>query len=177
MEKINSMKILDEIKKSDKKPKELNAFIAKLILEKKPSADDFTEALSYGDDAERGTCIEALEYATQTNAGIAKIYLSDVIKCLSDKSPRVKWEASRVIGNIAKALPKETEKALDALFKNTTDKGTVVRWSTAFALGEILKHNQTIRTTLLSKINAIVKKEENNGVKNVYVKALRVIGK
>jgi len=171
------MKILEEIRKSDKKPKELNLYIAKLILEKKPSTKDFTDAISMGSDAERGTCIEALEFATQTHPEIAKSYLSQVINCLNDKAPRVKWEASKVIANIAKVLPKETENAVENLLKNTTDKGTVVRWSTAFALGEIAKNNIKLRPLLISKINGILKKEQNNGVKNVYLKALKVIEK
>ena len=171
------MKILDEIKKSDKKPKELNAYIAKLILEKKPTAADFAETLALGNDAERGTCIEALEYATQTKPELAKTYLSEVIKCLADKAPRVKWEAARVIGNIAKSMPKEAEKAIDSLVANTKDKGTVVRWSAAFALGEILKYHQSLRPTLLTKINGILDKEQNNGVKNVYLKAIKAVGK
>lgn len=169
------MKILEEIRKSDKKPKELNAFIAKLIFEKKPSGGDFTEALTSGSDAERGTCIEALEYATQTNQEIAKPYILEVIKCLGDKAPRVKWEAARIIANIAKSLPKEAEKALDSLMKNTTDKGTVVRWSTAFALGEIAKNNKSKQKDLIKTIENLAKKEQNNGVKNVYLKALKAV--
>lgn len=168
------MKLLEEIRKSNKKPKELNAFIARLILEKKPSTSDLAEAISSGNDVERGTCIEALEYATQTNPEIAKPYIEEIVKCLGNKAPRVKWEAARVIGNIAKVIPKEAEKALDGLLKNTKDKGTVVRWSTAFALGEILRY-QTDKAGLLSKINTIVDKEQNNGVKNVYLRAIKAI--
>lgn len=171
------MNILEEIRKSDKKPKELNAFIAKLIVEKKPSSKDFADAFASGNDVERGTCIEALEYATQTNPNIAKPYISSVINCLKDKAPRVKWEASRVIGNVSKVLPEETGEAIPKLLENTTDKGTVVRWSTAFALSEIAKNNNKLRSSLLTKINEILKKEQNNGVKNVYLKALKVINK
>jgi len=63
------------------------------------------------------------------------------------------------------------------LLKNTKDKGTVVRWSVAFALGEIAKNNPKAAKILLPKMNELVKKEQNNGVKNVYLKALKVIGK
>lgn len=181
MDKIRNiftyMDLLDEIRKSDKKPKELNSFIAKLILDQKPSGSDFAKALSLGNDAERGTCMEALEYATQTNPDIAKPYIQEVINSLADKAPRVKWEAARVIGNIAKTLPNEAEKAIDNILKNTTDKGTVVRWSMAFALGEIAKNNLKVRTPLLTKIKEILKKEQNSGVKNVYLKALKIIEK
>lgn len=169
------MDLLAEIRKSDKKPKELNAFIAKLISEKKPSSKDLADALAQGSDTERGTCLEALEYLTQSKPEIVKPYITEVINCLEDKAPRVKWETSRVTGNIAKVLPQEAGKAVPGLLKNTTDKGTVVRWSTAFALGEIAKYNAGLRPSLLTKIKEILKKEPNNGVKNVYLKALKAI--
>lgn len=171
------MKLLDEIRKSSKKSKELITFVSKLILEKKPSSKDFSEALNAGNDSERGTIVESLEFATQTKPDIVKLYLPEVIKSLSDKAPRVKWEAARVIGNIAAKLPEEAAKTVDNLLINTKDKGTVVRWSVAFALGEIAKTNSKLQKNLVNEINNLLKRENNNGVKNVYLKALKVIDK
>lgn len=171
------MKILEEIRRSDKKPKELNAYIATLIMDKKVSVEDFRDAMNSEKDAERGTCIEALEYASQTDPDIAKSYIHDVVNSLADKAPRVKWEAARVIGNIAKTSPEKTGEAIGNLLKNTADKGTVVRWSTAFAICEIAKYNDKRRSEMLSKIKEILKKEQNSGVKNVYLKALKIIEK
>lgn len=170
------MNLLDEIRKSGKKSKELNIFVAKLIQEKRPSSKDFADALATGNDPERGTCVEALEYITQDTPEVAKPYISQVIACLADKASRVKWEAARVIGNIASKYPGEAQKAVDNLLVNTNDKGTVVRWSTAFALGKILKHNTTIRPRLQKRIEEILKRETNNGVKNVYLKVIKEIG-
>jgi len=42
--------------------------------------------------------------------------------------------------------------------KNAKDKVTVVRWSVAFALGEIAKSNSNIQKTLLPKMKELVKK-------------------
>lgn len=66
---------------------------------------------------------------------------------------------------------------IDKLLINTKDTGTVVRWSAAFALGEIIRYNVKIRKTLIGKIEIILEKEQNSGVKNVYLKALKVICK
>ncbi len=55
------------------------------------------------------------------------------------------------------------------------DKGTVVRWSVAFALGEIVKSNQKMAKKLLPRINELAERETNNGVKNVYLKVLKAI--
>lgn len=89
----------------------------------------------------------------------------------------MKWDAAESIGNMSKWFPKEVEKAIPNLLINTKDEGTVVRWSSAFALSEIAKNNPAIRNELVQKIDALVKAETNNGVKNVYLKALKIIRK
>jgi len=66
------------------------------------------------------------------------------------------------------------------LLKNTTDdkiNTTVIKWCAAYALTEIAKHNPKARIQLLPVFEKIIKKEQNTGVKNVYVKALKVIEK
>jgi hypothetical protein len=43
-------------------------------------------------------------------------------------------------------------------------------------LGEIAKSNPATRATLVPEMNKLSKTELNNGVKNVYLKALKKIG-
>lgn len=69
------------------------------------------------------------------------------------------------------------EKTVPKLLINTKDESTVVRWCAAYALSEIIKSNSNIRCTLVPQIEEIIKNENNNGVKNVYLKALKVIDK
>jgi len=64
-------------------------------------------------------------------------------------------------------------KAIPMLFENTKDSGTVVRWSAAFALTEIAQTDSAQVKKLASEFERIIKTEENNGVKNVYLKALK----
>jgi HEAT repeat protein len=85
----------------------------------------------------------------------------------------VKWESSRVVANLARRFPQEAAEAIPLLLTNTSDKGTVVRWSAAFALGEIMKHNEKERKSLLARVDSILKKEKNSGVRNVYLKAMK----
>jgi len=64
--------------------------------------------------------------------------------------------------------------------KNTTDEKTnttVIKWCAAFALGEIAKYHKDSRRELLPAFNKIIENETNNGVKNVYIKALKSIEK
>jgi hypothetical protein len=48
-----------------------------------------------------------------------------------------------------------------------------VRWSAAFAMTEIAKSSQDSQKELVPKFNKILKKEDNNGVRNVYLKYLK----
>ena len=49
----------------------------------------------------------------------------------------------------------------------------MVKWSTAFALTEIAKHNPQTHKQLLPVIRKLAESEENNGVKKIYAKALK----
>lgn len=171
------MNLLEEVHRSGKKGRDLNDWLANRIIQEKPSSEDFLAAVNGGNDSERGTCVEALEFVSQTQPALALPYIATVINSLSDKAPRVKWEAARVIGNIAASFPQQAADATAPLMTNTTDKGTVVRWSTAFALTEIAKHNPDARAALVTEIDRILLKEDNSGVRNVYLKALKAINK
>lgn len=170
-------KLIEEIRSSNLKPKELLEHLSKRVLQDKSFLQDFAVCMEVGTTAEKGTCMEVLEYASKEKPAEAKAHLETVIRFLGDQAPRVKWEAARVIGNVAKDFPSEAFKAVDGLLANANDKGTVVRWSTAFALGEIFKHNPKAKNSLKEKIEAVLKKETNNGVKKVYEKALAEVEK
>ena len=89
----------------------------------------------------------------------------------------MKWGVPETIGNIANTYPQEVEKAVPNLLINTKDKSTVVRWCAAFALTEIAKYNIKKQKELIPIFNNIIKSERNNGVKNLYLKALKLIEK
>ncbi len=127
---------------------------------------------------DKATCIEAVEYATKKETTIADenllIFVSDALK---DEEPRVKWESAKVIGNIAKHFPTQLDTATKHLLSNAENKGTVVRWATAYALAEILKLKTENNKKLLAKIEFLCEKEEDNGVKKKYLDALKKIKK
>ncbi|HEX7320323.1 MAG TPA: hypothetical protein VF399_08200 [bacterium] len=168
---------IEKILKSNKKPKEIVTLLAQALNNDKTLVNELIGCFKAGSTADKGNCIEALEYVTQQDPEFAENCLDFVIESLTDKAPRVKWEASRIIGNVAKRFPKEVSKAIPKLLENTMDKGTVVRWSAAFALTEIAKSNLGLQKELVNKFVEILAKETNNGVKNVYLKALKFIDK
>jgi hypothetical protein len=169
--------ILAEIRSWRGLPKALNERLVGMIGNDRSLVQAIFNALDAGNDKEKGVCLEVLEAVTAKHPDWCADRLPAVIKLIGHKAPRVKWESSRVVANTAPKFPKEVAGAIPMLLANTSDKGTVVRWSAAFALGEIIKHNEKERKSLLAKIEVILKREQNNGVRNVYLKAMKAVGK
>lgn len=140
--------------------------IGEWLLKEELSMDELLAYAEKQKASDKATCIEAVEYATKKLPGIAnENLLNYVAKCLTDEEPRVKWESAKVIGNVAKNFPTQLETSIKNLLANADNKGTVVRWATAFALAEILKLKTDHNKTLISKIEMLSDKEEDNGVK------------
>lgn len=128
--------------------------------------------------SDKANCMEAIEYATKKDKEVAhEALLLFVTKTLKDKEPRIKWESAKVIGNIAALFPEKLKPVIKELLANTEHDGTVVRWATAFALGEILKLKSSHNKTLLPIIEKLSIKEKENGVKKKYLEALKKIKK
>lgn len=168
------MTIDELLKNKTLKPKEKTETISKWILDKSFPLDELITYAEKQKDSVKATCIEAIEYATQQNPNIAnETVLTFVTDTLIAKAPRIKWESAKVIGNIAHLFPTMLEKPIAHLLMNTEHEGTVVRWSTAFALGKILqletKHNQE----LLPALENLYEKEEKNSIKKIYLTALK----
>ncbi|MCL4339095.1 HEAT repeat domain-containing protein [Patescibacteria group bacterium] len=172
------MNILEGIRKSKKNSKQLLVEIATAIKKDPKLIEQIKEGLKKGSKTEKGILMESLEYVTKDDPAIVEKLLNTITDFINYKdSPRVRWEAARIIANVSAKYPKEAGKVVDKLFLNTNDKGTVVRWSAAYALGKIARYNLNSRTNLVPKIEAFLKKEQNSGVKNVYLKALMAISK
>lgn len=142
------------------------------------STEALTAFAEKAKDPAKTTCIEALEFATKQKPAIAdkKCFLF-VSTALTAKAPRVKWESARVIGNVAHLFPDNLDEAIKNLLVNSEHEGTVVRWSAAFALGEILKLRTKYNNQLMPAIEAIIGREEKNSIKKIYLEAVKKISK
>lgn len=138
-----------------------------------------TELIGYAGtakDADKATCIEAMELASKKNPSIVQKEGFDfACDSLMAIAPRVKWESARVIGNAAHLYPHKLSTAIKNLLTNTEHEGTVVRWSAAYALGEILKLKSKHNTELQPAIEAIIKREEQNSIKKIYLAAIKAL--
>lgn len=160
------------------KPKEKTEELSRLLLANEIDINDLVAFAASAKDAAKATCIEAIEFATLQQPSISNQQtLQFVIDNLAHKAPRVKWESAKVIGNIAHCFPTRLEEAVKALLANTEHTGTVVRWSAAFALGEIVKLNTPVNDDLIPAIHTICEREEKNSIRKIYHAALKKIGK
>lgn len=168
------MTVEELIKDKTVKSKEKVDIISKWITENTLPTDELIVFAEKSKDPVKATCIEALEYATKQNPHLAdEAVFTFVTQTLTEKAPRIQWESAKVIGNTAHLFPENLDKAIANLLNNTNHEGTVVRWSAAFALGEILKLKTTHTTTLLPALENISEKEEKNSIKKIYLDAIK----
>ena len=122
----------------------------------------------------KATCLEGLEYVTKTRPVFLTAAALDLcLRSLAEKEPRVKWEAARVIGNTIHRFPERAEEAMDALLPQAGHEGTVVRWSAAFALGQLIGMNTALNRTLVPKAEELAKGEERNIIRKIYQAAIK----
>lgn len=168
---------ISEILSSKMKPKEKVAHMAERIKADKKHFRELVEILKTGSDVDKGTCADVMKHVTKDNPEIALPYVDDIIAYINYKAPRVRWGIPESIGNMAQMYPKDIEKAVPKLWINTKDDSTVVRWCAAFALCEIAKYNEDLRNILRKKFEKTIKQEKNSGVRNVYLRALKFMGR
>lgn len=166
------------LKDKSRKSKEKVEMISNALLDHSILLEDVLTLSVNVKDPDLGTCMESLEFATRQAPKLANEKLLKLAtQTLANKAPRVKWESAKVIGNIAHLFPKKLDDAIGQLLVNTEDKGTVVRWAAAFALGEIIKLKTSRNKELIPAIENIIAREENNGVKKKYLEAIKAINK
>ncbi len=167
------MTIVELLNDKSLKSKEKIETLSKWVLEDSLTIEKLLVFAENTKDSIKATCIEAIEYTTKENSKIGdEALLTFVTNTLTSKAPRVKWESAKVIGNIIHLFPNNLDEVISNLLINTNHEGTVVRWSAAFALGEILKMKTKYNKNLLSKIEVICEQENKNSIRKIYLKAI-----
>lgn len=172
MEKVENIFI------SDIKPKEKSKKLIELLINKKIEVDEFINFFIGASDVKKGTCADVLKHIAKLEPELLFPYIDLLINYIDYNAPRVKWGIQETIGNLAEKYPKEVAKAIPKLLQNTKENKTnttVVRWCAAYGITGILVNNKDIQKELVPKIQEIVSSEKNNGVKNLYKKALKKI--
>jgi hypothetical protein len=172
-----NMEKIRKILETKCKPKEKAALLVQALKAGDIIISDLLEFYKTAKDPEKGFCMSGLTAITRDNPQYIKDHIDFVIGQIGHKAHRVKWESSETVANISIAYPKEVAKAIPLLLNNYENESTVVRWSAALALTEIAKHNPEIRKKLIPFIIQMSKEEMQNGVKQLFVKALKWIEK
>lgn len=69
------------------------------------------------------------------------------------------------------------EEAISPLLDNSSNEGTVIRWAAAYALSRIITTDRYAQSELYDKLTDISNKEEDNAIRNQYLKALKKASK
>jgi hypothetical protein len=164
---------LQEVLDSNLKHKEKVTKITEEINNNNEKFKELMELFRSGNDKTKGTCAEVMKFVSQQSPEVFPPYLDEIIEYVNYKAPRVKWGIPEAIGHLAKTFPDKVAKAVPKLLENTKNKSTVVRWCAAFGLSNITKYNLELQDNLIEKFKQIIEIEQNNGVKNVYLKTLK----
>lgn len=162
------------------KPKEKQALLVEAVVSGTVPVKEFIAFFESAKNTDKGSCADAMKHISAQKPALLAPYIELLSKYINHPLPRVKWGVQEAIGKLAKDYPEKAAKAIPNLLKNTTEEKentTVVKWCAAYALAEIAKHNPKVRKQLLPLFDAILAAEKNNGVKNVYLKAIKAMGR
>lgn len=166
---------LAEIMSSQMKHKPQVAAMAEMAKSDENALAQLFDILKTGSEVDKGTAAEVMKFVSRDNPGSMVPYIDILVEYIDYQAPRVRWGCPEAIGFIAQKYPREVEKAIPKLLGNLKDKSTVVRWCAAFALTEIAKYNMGKQRELVEIFQRLITTEQNNGVRNVYIKALKYI--
>ena len=140
------------------------------------SLEDFKSRAGELNDKQTATFLEAVEAVTGKKLRLLSAdYLHFAEQYILSDNNSCKREASRIVGNMAHLYPDELGVAIEALLKNTSVSGTVVRWGSAYALARIIVLERYRNSDLVNTVRDIYEAEQENGVRNQYAKALKRI--
>ena len=164
--------------------------IATLLADKSVKATDKREQVAHAlktvnftikdikdcalDDKSTGIVLEAMEAISRVQPEAADIeWLNYVGGYITAESNTLKREASRVVGNISHLFPDKIDGLIQDLIENTKNDGTVIRWGSAYALGQIIRIPKFANSNLFDVLTDLAEQETENGVKNQYLNGLK----
>ncbi len=174
------MNLLEEILRSEIKPKAKQMKLVEAVLRGEIPMPVFMDFFVSASDTDKGTCADVIKHISEQKPELLAPYLDALIEYINYRAPRVKWGVPEAIGNLARVYPEPVAVAIPYLMQNTIENvvnTTVIRWCAAYAMAEIAKSNPQTREQLLPFFEQVILSETNQGVKNVYLQAIKTIRK
>jgi hypothetical protein len=166
---------IEAILHSKRKPKEKVDGIINAIVSGSMPIEEFIEFFKSCSNVDKGNCADVMKHVSEKEPDKLHKYIGIIISYINYDAPRVKWGVQEAIGNLAEKYSEELDEAIPLLLKNTIESKkntTVVRWCASYGITGIYKNNKKVRKELRKEIEDILRKENNNGVRKVYLNAI-----
>lgn len=172
------MRLADILNDKNIKKIDARAMIIDGILHGNFAIEEIESASHELKDNKVSTILEAIEEISNKELiDLSLDYLEFAKKYISSKENSCKRESSRIVGNLASQYPQAVRDCIPALLDNAKADGTVIRWGSAYALSRIILLEEYFNTDLYEMLVSICDNEQENGVRNQYLKALKKIKK
>jgi hypothetical protein len=172
------MNAIETILTSAIKPKERQDALVKAVCTGAVTAEELVDFFVSASYVHKGSCADAIKHIAERSPELLESHIETLMPYINHKAPRVKWGVSEAVGSCAARFPGRSARAIPYLLRNAVENEvntTVVRWCAAYGLSEIALHCIKARKELVPEIKKLAQKEKNNGVRNVYLKALQNI--
>jgi hypothetical protein len=145
-----------------------------MLLTGSLSATELIEFAKNAKDPVKAACIEAIEFATREKPSLVNKSGFDFLSsALTDAAPAIKRESARAIANVAQLFTGRLDKATGRLLDNAQSHGTVVRWSSAYALSKILQADSRLNQEVLPAISDLCERETEKSIRKIYLSLLK----
>lgn len=168
------MNIIELLKDKSLKGIERRQAVVNMIVAGELSVDYMAAIASTIGEKQVATVLEAIEEVSNKQLRpLEAAWLQWAEQYLSSENNSCRREASRIVGNMAAQYPDLLDYAIEHLMRNTSDEGTVIRWAAAYALSRIVILDRYAKSDLYNRLITVCDREEDNGVKNQYLKAIK----
>ena len=172
------MNIIELLKDKSLKGTERRQAVVNMIVAGELTVTEVAAISAISGEKNVSTVLEAVEEVSNKHlCPLESAWLQWAESYISSENNSCRREASRIVGNMAAQYPDLLDDAIERLMKNTSDEGTVIRWAAAYALSRIIVLDRYAKSDLYDRLVAVCDREEDNGVKNQYLKALKKAAK
>lgn len=172
------MSIVELLKDKSLKGTERRQAVVNMIVAGELTVNDVAAISAIIGEKQIATVLEAVEEVSNKRlCPLESAWLQWAMPSISSENNSCRREASRIVGNMAAQHPDLLNDAIEPLMRNTSDEGTVIRWAAAYAFSRIVVLDRFAKSDLYDRLVAVCDREEDNGVKNQYLKALTTAAK
>jgi hypothetical protein len=116
-----TMKEIEEILHSKKKPKEKQTALVEALLCDRIPLGEFIAFFQTSKDVDKGACADVMKNVSSQKPSIFVLFIDSLLPYINYPAPRVKLGIPETVGNLAKDHPAQSAKAIPHLLRNISD--------------------------------------------------------